>query len=69
MLDREIRSEEEIADAIEPLRQKFDAARERALSNTKLYLSMIADLYIYVATSMRIRDDFRAMADFCDEIF
>jgi hypothetical protein len=68
-LDQKIKSEDEIAKAIEPIREKFDAARERALKNTKLYLSMISDLDIYVATSMRRREDFRAMADFCSEIF
>jgi hypothetical protein len=69
VLDREVRSEEEIADAIDPIRQKFQTARERALKNTQLYLSMIADLDIYVATSMRRREDFRAMAEFCDTVF
>jgi hypothetical protein len=69
VLDREIQSEDEIANAIEPIREKFESARERALNNTKLYLSMISDLDIYVATSMRRREDFRAMADFCNEIF
>jgi hypothetical protein len=69
VIDREIRSEDEIAAAIDPIYKKFQAAREKALINTKLYLSMIADLDIYVATSMRKREDFRAMAEFCDTIF
>ena len=69
VLDQQVHSEDEIANAIEPIRRKFKAARERALNNTKLYLSMISDLDIYVATSMRKREDFRAMADFCNEIF
>jgi len=69
VLDHEIRSEGEIADAIDPIRKKFGEARERALNNTKLYLSMISDLDIYVATSMRVREDFRAMAEFCDTVF
>jgi hypothetical protein len=30
---------------------------------------MAADLDVYVATSMRRRDDFRAMAEFCETIF
>jgi hypothetical protein len=30
---------------------------------------MISDLDIYVATSMRKREDFRAMAEFCDNVF
>jgi hypothetical protein len=69
VLDREIHSEEEINIAIDPICKNFQTARERALINTKLYLSMIADLDVYVATSMRKRDDFRAMAEFCDTIF
>jgi hypothetical protein len=69
ILDREIGDEDELAAAIEPIRKKFDLARKRALANTKLYLSMIGDLDIYVATSMRKREDFRAMAEFCDNVF
>lgn len=69
VLDREIHNEEEISAAIDPIAKKFHTAREKALLNTKMYLSMIADLDVYVATSMRKRDDFRAMAEFCDTIF
>jgi hypothetical protein len=69
VLDREIRSEDELTAAIDPIHKKFRNARERALANTKLYLSMIGDLDIYVATSMRKREDFRAMAEFCDSVF
>jgi hypothetical protein len=49
--------------------QKFNAARGAALQNTKLYLSMVEDLDVYVATSMRNRDDFREMANFCEQVF
>lgn len=69
VLDQQVHSEDEITNAIEPIRKKFQMARERALKNTKLYLSMISDLDIYVATSMRKREDFRLMAEFCNEIF
>jgi hypothetical protein len=69
VLDREIKSEDEINAAIEPLEKKFQSARGRALANTSLYLSMIGDLDIYVATSMRSRQDFRSMAEFCDAVF
>jgi hypothetical protein len=61
VIDREILGEADLVEAIEPIRKKFQFARDAALENTKLYLSMIADLDIYVATSMRNRDDFRAM--------
>ncbi len=37
--------------------------------NTKLYLSMISELDVYVATSMRNRQDFRNMTNACEEIF
>jgi hypothetical protein len=69
VLEQEIHNEDEIASAIDSISTKFHAARAKALLNTKLYLSMVADLDIYVATSMRKREDFRAMAEFCDTIF
>ena len=47
----------------------FKIARDMALQNTKSYLSMVGDLDVYVATSMRSRDDFGNIADFCSEIF
>jgi hypothetical protein len=68
-LDQEIKSAAELEAAIRPIIQKFKAARARALSNTKLYLSMIGDMDVYVATSMRSRADFRSMADFCESVF
>jgi hypothetical protein len=39
------------------------------MENTKLYLSLVNDLDVYVATSMRSRVDFRGMANTCEEIF
>jgi hypothetical protein len=68
-LEREIQNSAELEAAIQPIIQKFKTARERALSNTKLYLSMISDMDVYVATSMRSRFDFRSMADFCETTF
>jgi hypothetical protein len=47
----------------------FQLARAQALDNTKIYLSACNDLDVYVATSMRTRDDFRHMADVCEQIF
>lgn len=47
----------------------FRAARETALENTRVYLSMCNDLDVYVATSMRSRQDFREMTDTCNSIF
>jgi len=49
--------------------KKFFAAREAALTNTRYYLSMVSELDVYVATSMRNRQDFRNMATFCEKVF
>jgi hypothetical protein len=48
---------------------KFFAARQMATRNTDLYLSMVNDLDVYVATSMRNRQNFRDMASTCERIF
>jgi hypothetical protein len=40
-----------------------------ASRNTELYLSMVNDLDVYVATSMRSRQNFRDMATACEKIF
>jgi hypothetical protein len=53
----------------EVYKRRFDDARSAALENTEIYLSMVNDLDVYVATSMRSRDDFRKMADRCTSIF
>jgi hypothetical protein len=68
-IDREIGSASDLDKAIGPIIKKFGNARTRALRNTSLYLSMISDLDVYVATSMRSREDFRSMADFCETVF
>jgi len=68
-MEQEVGSALDLENAIEPIIQKFKAARTRALSNTKLYLSMVGDMDVYVATSMRSRADFRSMADFCETTF
>ena len=64
-----IENEEALIEKITRVAGEFEVARGIALNNTELYLSMVGDLDIYVATSMRTRDDFRAMADFCDIVF
>ena len=69
VLDDYVGNEAEIVAKIEPLLNRFKAARNKALANTNMYVSMIGDLDVYVATSMRNREDFRTMADFCDQIF
>jgi hypothetical protein len=53
----------------ETVADKFLAARSRAIQNTEFYLSMVNDLDVYVATSMRSRQNFRDMADATEHIF
>lgn len=49
--------------------EAFKEARKAALENTRIYLSICSDLDVYVATSMRNRQDFREMASTCGRIF
>jgi hypothetical protein len=64
-----VASEQELAEKVSAVRTRFRAARVRALANTKTYLSVCNELDVYVATSMRSRDDFRQMATNCKTIF
>ena len=49
--------------------ERFAKARKQALQNTKYYLSLVNDLDVYVATSMRNKQDFIEMANTCEKIF
>lgn len=69
LLADELASLAELDARIAQVVSKFDVARGAALQNTKLYLSTVGDLDVYVATSMRTREDFRDMASFCDTVF
>lgn len=69
VLDEEVESEEELERKYDRIAKKFVEARQGALDNTRYYLSMVSDLDVYVATSMRSRRDFREMADACEAIF
>jgi len=69
LLDDELTSLAELDAKIDLVVSQFNAARSAALLNTKLYLSSVGDLDVYVATSMRTREDFREMAGFCSEVF
>jgi hypothetical protein len=64
-----VTSEQELTAKFDRIAQKFSEARQAALDNTRYYLSMVNDLDVYVATSMRSRQDFRNMADTCERIF
>jgi hypothetical protein len=68
-MDDEIENEEELLNKVKPIAQRFVLARSSALQNTRLYLSIVNELDVYVATSMRKRVDFRNMARDCEEIF
>ncbi|HEX4485312.1 MAG TPA: hypothetical protein VH088_03545, partial [Terriglobales bacterium] len=69
LLDEVIDAEDQLKQKYDSVKGRFDRARPAALRNTDLYLSMVEDLDIYVATSMRNREQFRQMASFCDSIF
>ena len=69
VLKESVSSETELEAKFGALAAEFLAAREAALVNTNLYLSMVTELDVYVATSMRTRQDFRTMASACEEIF
>lgn len=69
LLETTIIDEIDLANKYGKIADKFLAARESAVKNTDLYLSLVNDLDVYVATSMRTRKDFREMADTCEKIF
>ena len=69
ILKQIVSSEEEVISIYEEWADTYLKYRDFALENTQYYLSMVDELDVYVATSMRNRDDFRKMADFCDNIF
>lgn len=69
LLESEIRSEAELLERYREIAYAFAKARSAALRNTELYLSMANDLDVYVATSMRTRQQFRNMAQTCEAVF
>ena len=68
-MEEVLEDEASLLEKIRRVAQDFTRARKAALSNTAMYLSMVGDLDVYIATSMRNRADFRLMADFCDSVF
>lgn len=68
-MEDEVGNEDEIKAKITSIAKRFVVARDAAYQNTRLYLSFVNELDIYVATSMRRRDDFRNMARDCEHIF
>jgi len=69
ILDEEVENTAQIIEKYESVVNLFEVARSGALKNTDYFLSMVNDLDVYVATSMRDRSDFRKMADFCENVF
>lgn len=69
LLEEQVSSPEELRKKMASIAAVFSEARQKALDNTKNYLSQVGDLDVYVATSMRTRDDFRKMADLTESIF
>jgi len=69
VLDESVDNEDELEQKYDRVSKKFFSARSAALANTTRYLSMVSDLDVYVATSMRNREDFRSMANKAERIF
>lgn len=69
ILDEEVTSEKDLEERYRQIAKVFIETRKSALQNTKFYLSMVNDLDVYVATSMRTRQDFRNMANVCETVF
>ncbi len=69
VLEDTITSDQDFATKFGAVLNTFFATREAALSNTDYYLSMVNDLDVYVATSMRTRQNFREMANLCSQVF
>jgi hypothetical protein len=59
--DETVSSQEEIREKVQAVAKRFVEARRLAVLNTRLYLSIVNELDVYVATSMRKRSDFREM--------
>jgi len=68
-MHEEVHSEDDIRARVQRIAKRFGTARAAAVKNTTLYLSLVNELDVYVATSMRKRDDFRSMASDCKYIF
>lgn len=64
-----IETEKDIELHYEKIAKRFNGSREKAILNTKYYLSLVSDLDVYVATSMRTKKDFIEMANTCEKIF
>lgn len=64
-----VESEDDVKRVAEKLADRFLVAHQKALVNTAMYLSLCNDLDVYVATSMRTKQHFLEMANFCENVF
>ena len=69
LLTEIVDNEDQLKNRYDAVKGRFSHARQGALKNTDLYVSMSDDLDVYVATSMRAREQFREMARICEVIF
>jgi hypothetical protein len=69
VLDHPVRSQAALTECYQRVATRFEEARKDARANTNYYLSMLTDLDVYVATSMRTPDHFVRMAETCASIF
>ena len=69
ILDTDIENIGDIKDRCYAIAARFNNARQAAMRNTRLFLSLVHDLDVYVATSMRTKNDFIQMANICNSIF
>lgn len=69
IMDQPVESQSDLEHRYGLVAEHFFSARRAALANTRYCLSMVGELDVYVATSMRNRQDFRNMANACEAIF
>ena len=68
-MEETVSSEGGIREHVDAISMRFNVARDAAVNNTSLYLSIVNELDVYIATSMRKRADFKNMAEDCRHIF
>lgn len=64
----EVSSEAEIKEKVKEIANTFFTTHDKALNNTNLYLSLVNDLDVYVATSMRTKKDFIDIHNFIETL-
>jgi hypothetical protein len=69
LMEVTVRDTNELADKIDGVAIRFRAARKAGMVNTHRYLSLVTEMDVYVATSMREKPQFLEVAASCREIF